>query len=457
MHKLFISLVSAGCVLFSGLVSCSKETTHTDTYHAKPPVIRSASGSYDLAAWDELKIKTIDAQDSFDFTESAPARVAITAQCRGGGEHSNGQSLFRGVSQVQIWQALPLDLLTAALNSESYECSFVISLINAAGSKHIYDVAQVSVVDLRPWPVEIAMNNGDPLPPGLLSRRFPEVSLRYQNSATAAAKILCRNIETQPIPFERVIDFSHFNFKHVLPLPNNAPDILEIHPRQDCRAVILQSGSASAMSRLVTLQITPPPFQFVPLAVPNRKLNDPIKNEDEFVVRAHRVYAREPMLITRWRVENTSQVPRILRLPKTEFGGMVVLYQRFLPIRSQTHSYGGWQQMNLAMRAMRLVAEDQRGKIAEDAATVSIKLAPSQALMIDAIFQSHSDSTCADIHVPPPNFIKFAGFAPPVIEEVAVDGSLLETYSLPFPERGFGFAKPSAKDQVLDAHPCEWN
>lgn len=421
MHKTLISSFTAGFVLSAGLVSCSPEKKIRDVYQAPPPVIQSSQTRLDLKSWDGQRKKQFELQDSLDFTASAPARIQIRAQCRSGGDNWYAATFFSGVAQVYIWQVLPEEVLTQELDKKPVECALELNLFNSAGSNHIFALSSVPVVEQRPPLVRVAHENSENIAGPLLRITPPQmqdVRIRYANSANAAAQLFCQDMKLKALPFEQVLDLSHFDYASPELRSERSALVLHERPVQICRALIIQQGQKAALSDLIQIVLPRAPLIF-------QKTKDPLRD----LKNAYTIQLALDLMITgqktalgEWNLINTENVRRYLRFSKRGFSVNIDV----------TYAIDGGRSRNVARAtfnrpAVTLVpVATPFARIRETNQNLIVAVNPREALGVQAYFTA--TMKCA---VPMSyKTLTLSKFEPLTVEEVSEDGELISSFTI---------------------------
>jgi hypothetical protein len=233
-------------VLSAGLVSCAKDEKTRDVFHAPAPVIHSKS-TEELKSWDRRSDKSLDLQDSFDVSAGNPARLEVVSRCRRGQQSYYESFSFTPRAPVKIFQVLPAELLTAAI--ENVDCGFELTLFNDVGSKHIYQINQVPVTDESAAGVTLEKSGSDEKITKIHARKLEGLRARYRNSGPAAAEVLCEESALPALPFEQVIDLIHFEFSKLSGKAFRA-----------CRILVRQAGRIGQISPRFLVQIPQAPM-----------------------------------------------------------------------------------------------------------------------------------------------------------------------------------------------------
>ncbi|MGZ3721797.1 MAG: hypothetical protein ACXVA9_02625 [Bdellovibrionales bacterium] len=440
MHKLFIRVVAAGLVLTTGLVSCSKENKTTDVYRTKPPVIRSGQGSQDLKTWNSLKNKEFDLQDVLDFSESAPSRIEMKSHCQTGTENYYGQGSFSGNPKVQIWQVLPYQVLTEFFDKKTFTCGLELSIYNDVGSNHVFTIAPVPIVEKAASSAKIEMEGNTPMPARLIPNSMQDIRIRFRNSATAAAKLICQDIELNPLPFESVVDLSHFNFAAPSFRPDRDRQYLSDHTLQNCRAIILENGNPSGLSNLVQIGFLRKPM-IIQIAPAVSRV--PISSNDAKIwIRS--VMNRGNIVLENWTLTNTENIRRYFLIPQNIYPFNLHAYY--------VYSGDRVRKLDFRVTGYRLDMEAEAGRItADDQATWKVSVGPGESFGIQSMFRGTDPIAfgCSQ-----PLTLAFDAFDPAVIAEVDANGIVLSTFSLQPRDYQIGPDMDPRYYSFIEGNPC---
>ena len=438
-----MSVLGSGFVLFTGLVSCSKEDKTTDIYRTKPPVIRSGGASQDLKTWSLLKNKEFDLQDVLDFTESSPARVEMKSSCKSGNDFSYGSAVFAGGAPIQIWQVLPFEVLTQNLTTKKFACSFELNLYNGVGSNHIYTVESVPIVERLESAAKIAIDGKSEMPKFLTPVQMLDVRVRYSNSASSAIRLICEDMETNLLPFEQVIDLAHFDFAKPNIRPTRSRDVLETHPTQNCRAFIVQQGRAAGLSNLVQIILPRSLFTILkqdrlyPEYIPeNPNLNRFPLDE---------INAGRAISISAWTLKNNDPVRRYLRVPKFRAYMDAQILKDVDAERRQLL-------MNYHIQMVSLIAQVPADRKQDLGNSFRKTIEPLGTVTFHATFQSLHPSTCGS----PIAGISITGVEPFAVDEVGADGNVMNTLTLQVPPLKIFAVDPEKVKTATAVYRCEW-
>ncbi len=238
MRKLFISVLAVGVVLVSGLVSCAKEKTNieTDVYSGPEPRIFGQHQSQTLSQFESQENRELDLRDAIDF-ESKPERVLLRLKCAG---ISDQIRVFEKTRRVEVSQVIDPTLLTQDLNKDPKICNLTLQLENAIGSKRIYQVVALKLVDKRTDEVvQIAREAVN------LTGRFSVspleiggIKVRVSNPANAEAQVICNKNKSVVVSFRQVVDLSSFDLVSAAWSEKSATG----KPNQDCRVAVQIDG-----------------------------------------------------------------------------------------------------------------------------------------------------------------------------------------------------------------------
>lgn len=266
-------LASGFCwiVLIFGLVSCAKDKTSRDHFHAPPPVIHSQE-VVDLKAWDNLKHKSLDLRDYFDVSETALSRLDVTSRCRHGQVYDTGFFQPNPSRPISVFQVLPRNLLLLNLTQESLDCSFEFVLFNQIGSRHVYHLSSSAIVDKAESPIILEDHRSEGAPLVINDRQWANLKIRYLNERPVSAQILCEDIDLNALPFEKVVEISFFDIRRPQFHEGQKPSSLIERPFQTCRIAMLENGSLKDLSSLFKIQFTKPPLEaeISKILTPNR-------------------------------------------------------------------------------------------------------------------------------------------------------------------------------------------
>lgn len=438
MHKSRLKLVPAGFVLLAGLISCSQEKHTKDVYVAPAPVIRSADGDKDLKSFEEAKIKVLDLQDSFDVGEAAPASVQTRAFCRRGVENFTATFEFHDRHELPVWRLMPEGLLNSEI--ANLECAFELNLFNGAGSNHLFHISEVPIQERNEPRIHLERRPGLQRGERLDFMNLNGVRVRFRNRSPALGQVVCQDISLRNLPFEQASDLSQFDFLN----PESGHDAIALRPLQACRVYILENGDRVAMSSLFRILLPRQALRVEDLPVAARLVSNPF-NLDK-VVRA--VAGGQSLPVQEWRITNTGENTRRLRLPTQGFATSVNAYVRY---NYSTHPF---QDLVYDTRWLHVIRDP-----ADGSSTPELQLAPGQAVVVQATLVPPGPIFCSAGAV---NVISLGltDFEPLAIDEISAEGEALE--SLKLKVTPLQLISPSLpKDMTIpqipsNEAPCSW-
>ncbi len=234
-------------VLIAGLVSCSKDlkSSAEAPYKAPPPKLIVAGQEMDFREIESLSERTLDFNDQIDFSNAHAHEIEIKSYCRQDGKDSSFLNRFDGRQPVRFRQLLPHRLLVVDLNEKSLLCNFDITLINGERSKHILAIRSATIVESSEASVRISENG----------------YIRYPNQSSAAAQVLCEDMELPNLSFEQARLLSDFDFESPQLYTDSATTALAQRRRQTCRVAISEAGQLQALSAKFEYIVPAPPLQ----------------------------------------------------------------------------------------------------------------------------------------------------------------------------------------------------
>jgi hypothetical protein len=415
MFKTNLRPALAGCVLLAGLVSCSPENKHTkDVYVAPPPKIQQPGGVVDLKSWDLLKTKTLDLQDLIDVSEAAPASVRVRSNCRRGGEHFSAVGVFRGRLKLPVWLLLPEAILGEDIGS--LDCEFELNLFNGAGSNHVFNIPPVSIQEARPASVALG---GEPPEAGLRYdlAQLQSVRARFANQSAAAAHVACRDFALRPLPFESVIDLSHFDF--LGPIQNQSEEQRPPRRLQSCRVVISEHGERRAISRIFQIVLPRPGLKIESQPAPLRAPAT-ISSAAETL---NAVTGGMRLILAAWKITNTDQIQRIFRIPEA---GFRLTLNMFMEMGDSPVSISRFAIANMPYTFPWIHLERNP---ADGVRSGVIALSPGESAELFAVLAPAGQMRCKSVMIKPKGLL-LNGFETLQLDEVSAEGDKLAAIRL---------------------------
>ncbi|MGE0529303.1 MAG: hypothetical protein AB7P49_19770, partial [Bdellovibrionales bacterium] len=324
------------------------------------------------------------------------------------------------------------DLLAADLKAVPALCAFEWTLNNAAGSKHVSNLATVSIVDTRSPEARIGPHGQES--ESRFRLRFSQLEgIRLRHRSTGGqAYVVCSDITVRALPFNQVLDLSLFDFKSFTLLPGHDAIAVTQNPLQLCRAVIAAEGRKVALSPLFRINFP-------------RKPAITISSEAEFaqlhpadVPKSKAIFAglfanQKPYKLGRIQVKNPEAVPRRFRFAKalapTRISGFGI--NVYGPAASGWSTFGETQ--ILGVRIETPGAET----VHEDSSHFTVEVPPSGEFAVEFTFHPRSVLDC--LTEPAPGLQGGAILSPyaarittlPVdVDEISTDGEVLGSFAL---------------------------
>jgi hypothetical protein len=397
---------AAGLFIFAfGLASCSPDRAIKDSYKAPPPVIVTGKGQQGFLQWERSSDKTLDLQDAFDVSAGNPARTEVLAHCMRDKTSFTEKFSVDGRQSIKIFQVVPQDVLFENLENSGVTCDWEVSLYNEIGSRHVIRLPGSPLSDLGEGGVLVESSGGGESLKLVQILRTQGVKVRYRNSATASAEILCRDVNFEPLPFERVLDLSQFNWRHPLYRQGRGEADVTRNPLQSCRVAISEGGRLKQISRRLTLHIPRAPLEIHVAATFNPR---PFTQIEHFL---------HPASAAEISIRNTTGTDRFIQVPRT----VPARYDFFLMERARP---GVKRVKNLALDYIHIQALDAVQVSKEEAAGRTILIPAQATLNLRVIFQVTS-SPCPKLIS---NVVGFsARLSPLLLNEVMPSGETLET------------------------------
>lgn len=257
MNKIDLTVRLSLSVLTAGLVSCAKDEKARDVFRAPPPVINN-KGSQDLKTWDRRSDKSLDLQDSFDVSAGQPLKLQVTSRCRLDQRSYIEEFSLNPHAPIKIFQVLPTDLLTADLKNLKYDCGFELVLINGVGSRHIYQIPTVPILDEQRTGIKIERAGHDEQVERISTRMLESLRARFDDQGEA--EILCTDVKLTKLPFTRVIDLGSFDFSKPKLKADRPEFILQDRPLQACRILLRKNEALKQVSDRILIQFPQNPL-----------------------------------------------------------------------------------------------------------------------------------------------------------------------------------------------------
>ena len=254
MNKMVYSLLAAGFVSGSGLVSCSKEIKTQDVYRVPTPVIVREGETADIKSWDQRSEKILDLHDAFDVSAGKPEKITIESKCKVDGKNVTTKFVQEKPVRIYLFQLLPDSLLVQ--DKLDSDCSFTLKMTNAIGSAMIFKMEASQIRENREGNVTLEQEDAgeNKSRPRFVPRAKKSFRARFDNRAPALARVLCPNITTRALAFDHVIELSQFDYQAAREANTRA---------QTCRVVITQAGAPGGISPLFLVE----PYELRPLKI----------------------------------------------------------------------------------------------------------------------------------------------------------------------------------------------
>ncbi len=218
-------------VLVAGLISCGKENPK-DSFRVPPPVV---SGKGELKTWDQRSEKSLDLQDTIEVAQN---HLNVVSRCRRGQQSYRDNFSFQARHSLKVFQVIPTALLSADIKSGQFDCGFELIYLNAAGSKHIFQIPSVPLTDNIGGGVQVDR---------LRFHTLHSDGIRARWRGQGLAEIVCADIKISALSFDNVIEISAFDFA-------SPHALVQENPLQSCRLLIRRDGTILQISNLMAMQ-----------------------------------------------------------------------------------------------------------------------------------------------------------------------------------------------------------
>ncbi len=311
MFKHTLRLFGPLLVSFFGLISCAPDKPQSDHYVAPAPRIVKAGGSTDLKEWDRSALKDLDIQDSLDVRGGQPVGVDLVSRCRKGNVDILEATSVPGVSLIPLFQILPAEVVASDLKQQPVTCSLEITLKNAQGSKHIFNLSHAVIRDERRTKAFLLRNSEPVLNPRerISYKDIDGVKLRDSAHTIGQAGILCEDAKTKKIPFVNVADLVGFDLERMEIYPNRIQNVLEQKPLQICRVAIFKDNLIHSITPVFELLLRRPPLKVL-------ASNLPYRTPTQAPAAIARLMQGGGLHTGEYNIINPSRVPRWVRVPK---------------------------------------------------------------------------------------------------------------------------------------------
>lgn len=257
MFKLFIASFLTGSVLIAGLASCSKEETQTitkvpDVYHPPPPEIESGELRVSTKTASEQKSRNLDFRDTFDFSNSHPAKTVISSICK---STATAQELKREVllskqTKIKIWQTLDPQVLYFEPEKE-LRCEFIFTLFNENGSSRTFPALMDVGISEKLAPEVRLQRNGRPLENLKFTTNEAKDIGFYAGPESLNAQLLCATMRPQGIRLFANANVNNFDLGTVR-MQASQPLTAQL-----CRIQVSGKDSPLALSSRFQLSLSP--------------------------------------------------------------------------------------------------------------------------------------------------------------------------------------------------------
>lgn len=323
---IFVTLLSA-----AGLTGCSSSKDKpVDRFKTDSIRIVGQNGkALDVEAFSKLSQKTLDLQDSIDYTNTGSARAKILSNC----SRENDVTLAKaselpGNSTVKIYRLIADEFLTRDL-SKPLNCSFTVDLYNETGSNNVKPTIVSSVVDAQTS--EIAIQQGPGTQVTQSSQKLvtsyeeaDQILIRHQNGGSEVAHILCQDVTVAPLNFENVLELVKFDLLNPTLQPGREASILVERPQQLCRVLATKDDQIVGISALFALRFMQQDFVVEISRTPYKDLVD----KDSFFNKWVNPFlaGTQDLEQTEISITNNTLGSRRLRFSKAKLSGEVGLH-----------------------------------------------------------------------------------------------------------------------------------
>ncbi|MGE0762405.1 MAG: hypothetical protein AB7N80_03905 [Bdellovibrionales bacterium] len=256
-------------ILFGlGAVSCSKDkTTKKDPFKLSPP--RLVLENQQVMEWDQLQsqkalMATPQASLAFGPEAGQPGvAVQVRAACQLRNINVAQTTTFLRPRQMTILQWLPLAAMTAN-PGEKINCLFDFKASNSNGSQHVFRLPELQLtasvaglnLAVKKDGAFLDSPTSEPLP--IPHNQFSR-HLLATNSHSGQLSLLCENHILSFSEQQGLVSFEQLD-PRTAKSTLDATLKLELYPKQNCRAVVLENGVPTQISALLRLNFgaTPP-------------------------------------------------------------------------------------------------------------------------------------------------------------------------------------------------------
>lgn len=279
---LFRNAVLFGVV--AAVVGCGskKDEVTYDVYNAPAPVVVPVNDQGAKLTISDVSNKAdakIDLEDSLDVSEASPAKVDILSDCKVNAAPFSQKFSFTNPRQIRIASIIPEKLFATDFNASQAHCTYTVSLQNERGSRKVFTIGMASISDVNESQVKIQVNGSEfsrsDSKLTITSQKDSNVIVRYNNTETASAKIVCHDFQILDVPFNHVISFTDFDFVNkAMNSPLKEEDLKTI-PTELCRILVSQNGGTVATSPLFTIAAAANPPEKLKIELLNRAPQEP--------------------------------------------------------------------------------------------------------------------------------------------------------------------------------------
>ena len=236
-------------VLAAGLVSCVQEKEKTkDIYKVPPPIILKEGRSTDLTTLGLQGDRGLDISDAMDLTQSNAQNIEIKSSCLVGETALDSVATPRAGSPVKVFELLNEKVLLTDLSTHAVVCAFEFTFANDIGSKHIFNVPGVKIIDDGRGEARVIARDG--AAPRLIAGEEPAVSIEFNHRDDTRMSVIGPGMTIPDVNFEQQMSSLAISPDEIVLRPEAAATALLERPVQTCRVLMKQAGRAVAISSL---------------------------------------------------------------------------------------------------------------------------------------------------------------------------------------------------------------
>lgn len=398
MSKHVITSALLASVLASGLSGCGKKETEKDVFSVPGPrIVRAGEGDSEFKAWSEKSDRALDLQDAFDVSAGSPARAEIKTSCRVAGKEFSQTFAFASPRNLKIYSFIPEEVFTRAIADQA-QCGFDLTLSNEAGSRHIFSIAAVPLIDEQPTTLtffDFATSQSiDRTNTGFIQTpdSLKGLQARRQGLEATEARLSCRDGSTDTVAFNQFLDLEKIDLSTMSVRASRPPNSLLNYPVQSCRLTLWKDGNIADLGPLFTLAL--------PVQSPATKLTDaPYRLDQLNPLDWQRIYIDKrqidnPMLYSSVRLTNTSNATRSFRVWKTGPGLIHSFYLNYVtgsgPHMSKAFLVHRMQSSNLVNEA----SIEGLSAIAYADEFFDVTVPSGHSFSVQSIFRTASPANC---------------------------------------------------------------